>query len=395
MHTPHPDPLWRRSLWATSAGGLFSLGYNQVIGLLVPLYLVSVGLNPFWIGVILSARSALSFLYAIHLGKLLDVVGVRRAMLGFSSFGAVLSLTYPLFDSVVPLVVLQLLCGVVAAVCWMASQAAITKLAPGHARAMGLFSFFSSAGNFIGPLAAGFIWEHGGAWPAFVFMSVWLWAMFVATLCLPPRRRAQPVPLSIGLFVPRLESYVAALRLLAISAVRFVMCLTFLRIASIAMLESFYAVLLGSKGFPASTIGMLVGLCWLVSTPAALLTAPAVARAGEEKVLSASTALAIAAIAATPLFDSLPMLIVGATLFGLGQGLGFSLVISGAARSLPPGMPGLAVGLRSTVNRAAGFVVPVVMGGLAQGLGLDWAFWISGALLLVPIGMYAVLRKGG
>lgn len=387
-------PLLKRSLWATSLGGLFSLGYNQLIGLIVPLYLVSLGMSPLWIGVVLSARSALSLLYAIHLGKVIDIIGARRAMLVFSGLGVGLSLMYPLFHHVGALIVLQLLCGIVAAMCWMGSQTAITRLSQGEPRIMALFSFAANAGNFVAPLAVGFIWDTGGTWPAFIFTSCWLLGMLAATLVLPARHRPeQRTPITIGIFSPRLGSYLAAGRLLRVPAVRFVMCMTFLRIACIVVQESFYAVLLGSKGFSAATIGVLIGIGWLVSTPAALLTPPAIRRFGSESVLLVSTSISIVAIAATSVLDSLPLLVLAASLFGMGHGLGFSLIISGAVRSFPPGDLGLSVGLRSTVNRAAGFVIPLVMGGIAQWVGLPTAFWLTGAILFAALAAVALSHR--
>jgi MFS family permease len=381
------DTRLAHSLWAVSIGGFFSLGYYQLAGLAVPLYVASIGVSPFWIGVILGVRSLLSTLYAIHLGKMIDIIGARRIMLTFSATGVALSLLYPVFRNVGALIVLQLICGLVSTVCWMASQAAISHLAQRKTGAMGYFSFASSFGCFIGPFLVGIAWDNGGKWAAFVLSSLWMLGLLLCTICMPPTRpKNEQTRISFGLFFPRPAVYLAALRLLRLRPVQFVMALTFLRMATIVMQESFYAVLLGSKGFSGATIGSLIGLGWLVSSPAALLSAPAIRWLGSwERVLLLGTLISAVAIAATPALDSVPALAIAACLFGLGQGLGFSLVMFGAAASFPPEDVGLSVGLRSTLNRAAGIVIPPVMGAIAQGLGLAIAFWIAGATLLTAL----------
>lgn len=381
---------------AVSVGGMFSLGFNQIVGLLVPLYLVAIGQSVLWIGVILSARSALSFLYAIQLGRIIDLIGARRAMLVFSSLGVVVSLLYPLVRQAQLLIVLQLLCGMVAAMCWMSSQAAVTRLTGGEARPMAIFSFFASLGNFIGPLLAGWAWDTGGTWPAFLFMSGWLCCMVVAALALPAERSgASRAELGVLLFLPNPRSYLGALKLLRIPQVRFVMGVTFARMAAIVMQESFYAVLLGSKGYPAVTIGILVALGWLVSTPAALLTPMAVRLLkSEDRVLQLSTAISILGIALTGVLDSFPALVFAVCLFGIGQGVGFSLVITGASRHLSGEDLGLSVGLRATVNRVAGFVLPLIMGGVAHWTGVGAAFLIVGAAMLAALYWIGLLAKG-
>jgi MFS family permease len=381
------DPRLAHSLWAVSIGGFFSLGYYQLAGLAVPLYIASIGISPFWIGVILGVRSLLSTLYAIHLGKVIDIIGVRRIMLAFSGMGIALTLLYPVFRNVGMLIVLQLICGLVSTVCWMASQTAISHLAPRKPGVTGYFSFASSFGSFIGPLLVGIAWDSGGKWAAFGLSSLWQLGLLLSAICMPPTRpHNEPARITFGLFFPRPAVYLAAFRLLRLRPVQFVMALTFLRIASIVIQESFYAVLLGSKGFSGTTIGLLIGLGWLVSSPAALLSAPAIRWLGSwERVLLLGTSIAAVAIAATPALDSLATLAIAACFFGLGQGIGFSLVIFGAAASFPPEDVGLSVGLRSTVNRAAGIVIPPVMGGIAQGLGVAIAFWIAGSVLLIAL----------
>ena len=75
---------------------------------------------------------------------------------------------------------------------------------------------------------------------------------------------------------------------------------------------------------------------------------------------------------------------------GLAQPLVITLVLRGAGRE----NQGKAVGLRGTANRVASIVSPLAMGAIAEAVGLEWSFYVIGALVsVVMIGIAIYLWR--
>ena len=71
-----------RALYASYAVGLFSGGQWDMMGIIIPLFAVFIGLSPGEIGLVVAARSALSVIFSIHGGILMDRLGVRAVGFG-------------------------------------------------------------------------------------------------------------------------------------------------------------------------------------------------------------------------------------------------------------------------------------------------------------------------
>ena len=95
-------------------------------------------------------------------------------------------------------------------------------------------------------------------------------------------------------------------------------------------------------------------------------------------------------ICATPLFGSYLLLQIAMFLRsganGLAQPLVITLVLRGAGRE----NQGKAIGLRGTANRIASITSPLAMGALAEGLGLELAFYVVGAAVSVVMAGIAI-----
>ena len=63
--------------------GLFSTSVYYMMVVVVPVFVNSLNLSYFWIGVVLGCRPVLSLFLAIHAGSLMDRIGGRRVMIFF------------------------------------------------------------------------------------------------------------------------------------------------------------------------------------------------------------------------------------------------------------------------------------------------------------------------
>ena len=149
--------------------------------------------------------------------------------------------------------------------------------------------------------------------------------------------------------------------------------------------SSFYGVWLKEIGFEAGTIGFLIGISSLAAAFAALAVGKLSRRFADHWLLIAAVVAAIAAIAVTPLLDTMTLLVIAICIRGVGQGLNLSLMMTIAARAVGADLQGRVAALRITFNRLGGALVPLVMGAVAEFAGLENAFYAMGAVGIVAV----------
>jgi MFS family permease len=375
--------MGRSPLVATHLSGFFSLSLMQMVGMATPLWAGRLEMTAVMIGLASGARSILPLLYSIHFGRMMDVVGVRRFIIFFAAQCAILPVLYPLVPYGAAFLVLQLFLGLAAATVWLAAQTAIARNAGGDPATTGLFSFFTSVGTIVGPLALGFAWEQVGPAGGYGTLALWGAGLFAASLMMPTRRDVIRPPLRPGIFIPRLSSYLDGLFMLKRPVALFVIACTFLRLASVSMLESFYPVVLQGVGFSAGTIGLLFAIGNLASSPSSLVAGWWTRLCGSpRRALTVSVGLSIAAMTVVPAFGSFWMFAGAIAVFGFGTGLSLPLIFTMLSTGIEPDQQGVAAGLRATANRLSAFLLPVVMGIAAELAGVGGAFWIVGLGLL-------------
>lgn len=396
MHEPNipkemNEGISRRDEWATYATAFFSLGLFPIYGLVVPLWTYDLGATAALIGIAVGIRSLLPTFLSIHGGVLMDRFGVRRVTLVAASITAVLAPLYPLFPSVWFVILLQFVGGLTVTVCWMGAQTQLGQLAHGNPKYSARFGAAGTFGSFVGPALFGFLWDRFDPALTFAAVSVWMVPLLVIIWLLPEKKRQRERASSrlVGHLLPRVEDYVAAWHLLLIPAVTLVMAGTFLRLSTIAIQGSFYPVYLNSISLSGTTIGLLMGGIALFAGPASLAAGWVSRYVAPPKLLLCSVILTILAIAATPLFTDIVPLAALAVLIGIGLGLCFPTILTVLAKAAGPDKQGLSVGLRATINRLSELLVPVAMGLIAESVGIVNGFYVTGAILLLMVGLAA------
>lgn len=395
--SPDSRPLALKSEVACYAAGFLALGLVPMQGIAIPLWAVELGASPFALGLAIGMRSLAPLLFAIHGGALIDRLGARAIMLWMGALCVATSVLYPFLPFVSALLLLQLVFGLGQGLSWVGAQTLIGQWTRGQPVFAARLSFAAIMGTFVGPVIAGLAWDRGGAFACFGVMAAWSAALVACAAALPRRRHADPPPASrLSDLLPDLSTYRDAFALMAAPALVFVMLGSFARLGIIGVQASFYPIHLAAIGLDAASIGFLIGLAAAVGAPAALLAGPLDRVAPQTGTLVAMIVLAVIAMTLTPLFQNLWTLGALAVIFGVAIGATQPQVISLLSRSVAPGQQGLSVGLRTTVNRAASFVVPVAMGAIAEAFGLRAAFLIAGGLLLVVVlamGALALQRR--
>lgn len=382
MAETEKSALSRRAKYTTYAASFFSVAILPMANLVVPLWALAIGASPFEIGLIMGARSLLPLFLSIHAGALIDRLGTRRVMVFSAVFSAAFSMLYPVLPFVWGLISLQVVLGLITTMGWIGAQTHIGLLTRGDPVQMGRFTSISIFANFVGPLIAGIGWDRLGPWGAFGLMVLWAVAMGYFSSLLPARakhsdrdREAAP-----GL-MPNMRDYADALRLSLVPAVGFVIACSLLMNASLSIRFGFYAVYLESLDMTGTVIGFLVGVSSLIGSFAALTTGPLTRIMSQHWLLVITVMLSIAAIAVTPLATEFLPLFLLACLFGFGNGLSFTQLISILSRVVPAHQLGMSVGVRTTVNRLSSLTVPVLMGAIVEISDIATSFYAVGALL--------------
>lgn len=370
-----------------------SLGY--MIMVVMPLWLVTLGVSPLMIGVVLGVRHLLVLLFSIHGGAMMDRLDVRRVMLAFTWVGMVAPFAFPLLPYVGVIIVLQMAAGYCTAAGWMGAQAIIGQTLKGSAIYTGRMSACVRIGALVGPPLAGVAWDAGGAWLAFATLALWGAGLFGACLALPaPKAQGGAARgLTFAEFIPRWTDYAQAIALLAIPLIATVMMVAVLRIAGFAIQSTFYAVWLESQGYTGTTIGMLMAVYSLFGGGTALFVRRLLRVFRPLGMMIVMVAVCVAAIAVTPLLGNIWLLILAAAANGGAYGLSQPLMITLTARAAGPANQGKAVGLRTSANRLAATFMPVLMGAVVEIAGLEPSFYITGAVVIALLGAAALYGR--
>jgi MFS family permease len=375
-----------------------------IVSVIIPLWALQLGASPVMIGLIVSARQALVIAFSIHGGALQDRFGPRAVIMVMGVAGAAVFLLYPLAPTVWGAVALQMVSGFLEVTGWIGAQALVGVLLRGEAVYAGRLTAATRLGGFAAPILAGFVWAGFGATVAFIATALWVLMGTVTAFLLPDTRpepkaepKADPKPEAVpeaapapaaarrpGI-LPSLGDYITTFRLLALPAVALVISCTFMRQAGSGIQNSFYGVWLKEIGFDASAIGLLLGISNGVSALAALSVGWLSARVRGHWLLIAMTMMAVIAIAITPVLGTFLALAIAISLRGIGQGYNFPLMLTISSQAVGRDLQGRVAALRLSFNKFGGALVPFIMGAVAEFVGLEYAFYLVGAIGVVAL----------
>jgi MFS family permease len=178
--------------------------------------------------------------------------------------------------------------------------------------------------------------------------------------------------------------------------VAFVLAASFLRNASGAIQSSLFVVYLNGAGIGGTVIGTLVAVAELAGVFGSLIAATMERRIGSNRLVLGCIAIAIIAIASTPLIGtSLLLLGLACVVRGIVQGLSQPLMYSMLSVEVPGNRHGASVGLRNAVVRLASIITPAVMGWVAQSWGIEASFYVIGGAYLFATAVLGVFANRG
>jgi MFS family permease len=400
--------------------GLFCTSVYYMMVVVVPVFVASLGLSYLWAGIILGCRPVLSLIFSIHAGALMDRIGGRRVLVFFGVMGVIAPLMYPaapVLGWIWLLVIGQMLAGMADSMGWLGAQTLIGQHMRGRTKYTGRLSAIIRVGHAIAPIMVGVAWDRWGDWAAFGLMSLWNGGYLICALMLPRSHDRRPdsmepeIGRTVGVtaigwrdLLPKPADYISAFRLLAVPAVAATVMIGMMPHVGNYVQSTFYIVWLKQAGITGTLIGVLISIASIAAACGSLLAARLRRYISPYWLFLAVVWVAIMMICLTPLvgttaitrplFNSLSPLnamqdvvritpligVFAAFAIALAIRSGFNgiqqpLVISLVLMTAGPNEQGKAVGLRATANRITSIGTPIAMGGIADWLGLEAAFY--------------------
>lgn len=381
--------------WYLAAAGVFAVG---MAGTTLPtplygLYREQLGFSELMVTVVFAVYALGVIATLLVAGDFSDVLG-RRPMLLVALGLSILSAVCFLGENGLPLLLVgRLLSGFAAGLFSGAATAAVLELAPPQLR--GLAGFAATAANMgglgCGPLLSGALAQYA-PWPLrlpFLVHIALLVAAVTVTRALPetvPRRTPRPPLRPQGMVVPQETRGVFTPAGLAAFA-GFSLLGLFNAVA-----PSFLAQTLGVHNL--AVTGVVVFSVFCSSTAGQLLMGwVSVRRALPIGCLVLTIGMAL--VASSLLVESLPVLVVGATVGGLGQGLSFRAALTSVSAVAPDEHRGATISA-FFVLAFVGISLPVVgVGALTLALGLRGAGMVFAgyvAVLAAGVGVFLLRR---
>ncbi len=370
------------------------MGQSELLTMVIPLWALLQGASPTEIGLLVGAKSMLTFFLAIHGGALMDRLGTRRVMMFFALTTGALAACYPFLPWFPVMVALQMLIGFASNMAWIGAQTIIAQVTAGDPGQIGRFSFFSRIGNVIAPLLMGLLWDHAGPMLSFLGVSVWSMMLFLTVTRIQNPQSAESLT---GRFawrdiLPRLSDYTGSLSLIVIPAVAFTLAVSFMRHATNGVENSFFIVYLRDVGFAGTMIGAMFSIAEIINGLGSLLSGRAAKLMPMSWLMVGLTMISISLLAVTPFLGGVfAVLAVAHSLRRGFEGVVQPFVFSLQARAVPRHLQGSVVGLRVTSNRLSSILTPIIMGVLVDQLGLANGFVAMGGLLLAVGVLLAVV----
>ncbi|HEX9397264.1 MAG TPA: MFS transporter [Burkholderiales bacterium] len=360
----------------------FGLGMTWLV---VPLYAHAQGLSNADIGLLFATPVLAQAVLNLIGGAYTDRIGGRRIMLGSCVVTVAAGLWFLFAHGFWMLLAGQLGLVVSRAAFWPATWAMASELPGGRGRTLGELNAVTNFGQIGGTVSSGFLLALGGFQVTFIVFSAIGVLSFLAGLAAehtPHKPSSAPRSLLAGyrpLFGRPIIVYAVACAYL--SALPFSLSI------------SFYPLFLAGYGFGEETSGILVALRAVGSIAASLLGARFV-RTGPQTFWPVGCGLAVAAaVGLMPTINhALPiglwMLILGAG--SAAMTLYFQITISEAS---PPELRGSALALGGLGWSVSHLSTPLLLGYLADRIGLINGFYLLGGLALATAIALAFMRQ--
>jgi MFS family permease len=350
------------------------IGFGMIIPIL-PFHPETAGAGALALGLLIGSFSLMQFIFSPLLGRLSDKVGRRPVILLSIFFSAISFIIFALANSF-PLLLLSRITAGMATESAVA-QAYITDMTSEKERAAGLGKVGAAhgAGFIIGPAIGGFLSIYG-------FLTLGIVAAVLFAFFFLPESNAKAVSSiqtnSEG-YWRRLASVLTKPLIGTVFVILFIITFAFSAIPVIVPLLGI--AFFGFAELEMSYFFMYIGVVQIVLQ--GLLIGRLTKRWGEENLMVFASLLMALGMLGMPLFPSIAVFVVSITLISSGIGILNTVLPSFISKRTASDEQGGILGVVQSVGSIARVPGPLVGGLIAEFAGLNVAFLLSAALVMV------------
>ena len=354
----------------------FGSFYQQsVLMPVLPRFAGDMGLSVSMIGIALAARFIVPAFFAAQIGSWTAQFGLRRSLIWSSILTVATTPLYMLTDNIWVFLIAQVISGSLYMATWISSQTYATRV-PDRDFVVGIFATITAVGMTVGPLVGGFALDHGGYNVAFIAYAAGAVLMGITALLLGNHAAGQPTE-------PKPRAKGQARELLSRPGIQAAFLFSFICLFMIGIRGNFLPLFLEERQMTASAIGVILAAGSLGQSVIRPFTSVVLRASGLVVTMMIAAVIAILGLSIVPLTGAQWIMAAFVFVSGVGAGLHQSLGLVLLAENTSDSERGYAVGLRATINQVATAGAPVLAGFLGDALGMNAAFYVIGAALLM------------
>jgi DHA1 family tetracycline resistance protein-like MFS transporter len=356
------------------------IGFGMVIPIL-PFHPETVEAGALALGILIGSFSLMQFIFSPLLGRLSDKVG-RRPVILVSIFSSAISFILFALASSFPLLLLSRITAGMATESAVA-QAYISDITTekDRAKGMGKVGAANGAGFIIGPAIGGFLSVYGLSVLGFVAAALTGINFLFAFFFLPESngRFSSTAQANSDGYWRRIASVLTKPLIGTVLLILFVVTFAFSAIPVIVPLLGI--AFFGFTEVEMSYFFMYIGVVQIVLQ--GVLIGRLAARWGEDNLLIFGTLLMALGMFFMPLYPSIVVFVASITLISSGIGTLNTILPSFISKRTPTDEQGGMLGIAQSVGSIARIPGPLVGGIVAEFAGLNVAFFISAALVMM------------
>lgn len=364
---------------------------NGLLVPILPVFATAMDVSYLLVGLILAGDSIGMLLADLPAGALLQQIGRKRAMiLGLAiAGGSVAALAFT--DNATLVVALRIIAGAGAALFNLSRHVYMAEEIPraGRGRAIALFGGTNRFGDFAGPLAGGFLGAAAGLGSVFILYG----ALAGATLLLCWRYVEGRIFRGAGEAVTPGEHGFAALRDTARSESRALLTAGTGQLAAMVVrigrrvLIPLWAV--DVLGLGVESVGILVSVANALDFALFYVAGIIMDRYGRKYAIVPSFLVQSISLLLLPLTTDFRSLLLVAGLGGFGNGIGSGTMLTLGADLAPEGRTAEFLGVWRLIGDVGSAGAPLLIGGVAQLLGLGPSVLVIGIIGAWGTGLFA------
>ena len=356
----------------TTIAFISSKGYRVA----ATLFAAELGAGPLQTGIIFALWGLFPLLLSIYAGRLADRFDNRLLMyVGLTGFSVSLALPF-VWPSMATLYASAALGGFTSMLFVVATQNLVGLLSTSATRTRN-FSYYSlgeSSAAIGGPILVGVCID--GFSHAFTFLVLASITASCLVILFAQHKRIPDMRVKEEKKASR-----SAKELLALPALRKALLANAAVMTGLDLFNLYMPVYTHSLGFSATTIGLVMSAFGVAGFVTRLAIPPLTRRWGEHAMMATALALSACAFVALPLMRDPLLLAATAFVLGLGLGCGQPLSMILSFNAAPPGRSAEAIAMRLAVSYGAHVVIPPLFGVIGAATGLAPIFWTCAMLL--------------